>query len=173
MKSRTRVRHRAMAVATGTLMAGGMVLATGAASAVSELSPSDQQAIVSETNSLRAAAGVSALTWSSTLAASAQAWADNPASTQGGSLHHDTNLTTAAENMSGAPPNQAVSQWAAEKSAYDADPNHDPFGNAAGYQEWGHYYNMINKNWHQIGCGSKSGVPVSGSGVVTVCRYGP
>jgi hypothetical protein len=73
--------------------------------------------------------------------------------------------------MSGYPPGQAVGSWAAEKSAYDADSNHDYTTNPAGYQRWGHYYNMIDSRFSRMGCGAKSGVPISGAGWVVVCRY--
>ncbi|WP_097224785.1 MULTISPECIES: CAP domain-containing protein [unclassified Streptomyces] len=47
-----------------------------------------QQAILSETNGVRRQVGQSPLTWGDSLAKAAQAWADAPASTAGGSLHH-------------------------------------------------------------------------------------
>ncbi|WP_280701757.1 CAP domain-containing protein [Kitasatospora sp. GP82] len=167
-----------MAIVAVALMTGGTILAPAATATVSnsaglpaEISAAEQQAILSETNSVRQQAGQSALTWDSALAAEAQSWADDPASTSGGQLHHAA-ISNAAENMSGYPPNQATGQWASEKSVYDADPNHDPFANQAGYYRWGHYYNMINGSYHRMGCGAKSGVPISGAGWVTVCRYG-
>ncbi|MFG2981875.1 CAP domain-containing protein [Streptomyces sp. NPDC048258] len=163
-----------MTVLAATLMTGGMVLATGSASnsAVlpAELTPAEQQAMLSETNDVRQQASQPPLTWDAALATEAQAWADDPASTEGGSLHHAT-IDNAAENMSGYPPNQAVGEWASEKSAYDADPNHDT--DSPGYQTWGHYYNMIDSRWHKMGCGATSGVPIPGGGWVVVCRYGP
>ncbi|MFE6845314.1 CAP domain-containing protein [Streptomyces sp. NPDC057686] len=177
MKTFPRVHHRASALVAAALMTGGMALATGATATVShsavrpaELSPAEQQAIVTETNAVRQQADQPPLTWDATLAAEAQAWADDPASTAGGELHHAP-LGNAAENMSGYQPGQATGQWAAEKSDYDADPNHDYVTNRAGYQKWGHYYNMIDSKWHKIGCGAKSGVPIPGGGWVVVCRY--
>ncbi|MFF1597497.1 CAP domain-containing protein [Streptomyces mirabilis] len=44
--------------------------------------------MVSETNGVRRQAGQSPLTWDDSLAKAAQAWADAPAFTAGGSLHH-------------------------------------------------------------------------------------
>ncbi|MEU1199151.1 CAP domain-containing protein [Streptomyces sp. NPDC005813] len=166
MKSSTRIHRRATAAVAAALMATGTFLTTNASAAVSDISASDQDAIVSETNSVRQAAGQSPLAWDDSLAKDAQAWADNPASTAGGGLHHDS-IDNAAENMSSAGPGQATGQWASEKSAYDADSDHDP--NSQGYMtKWGHYYNMIQSGYTKIGCGSKSDVP---TGSVTVCRY--
>ncbi|MFI9275266.1 CAP domain-containing protein [Kitasatospora sp. NPDC052896] len=172
MRNPTRVHHRAANIFATALMTGGMMLATVATATVShaaefpaaQISPGDQQAILSETNSVRAQAGQSGLTWDGGLASAAQSWADNPASTAGGSLHHGP-TGNAAENMSSAGPRQATGHWASEKSAYDSDPNHDPYANQAGYYRWGHYYNMINPSYSKMGCGAKSGV--------TVCRYAP
>ncbi|MGE7435106.1 MULTISPECIES: CAP domain-containing protein [Kitasatospora] len=152
-------------------MTGGMMLATVATATVShaaefpaQISPGDQQTMLSQTNSVRAQAGQSGLSWDGGLASEAQSWADNPASTAGGTLHHGS-ISNAAENMSSGGPGQATGQWASEKSAYDSDPNHDPYANQAGYQRWGHYYNMINPSYSKMGCGARSGV--------TVCRYAP
>ncbi|KOU13755.1 hypothetical protein ADK52_37835 [Streptomyces sp. WM6372] len=178
MRNLTRVHHRAGAFAAAALMAAGAMLATGATATVAgsavrpaEISPDQQQAILAETNSVRQKADQQPLTWDSSLAAQAQAWADNPASTEGGRLNHAP-LGSAAENISGYPPDQATGSWAAEKSAYDADPNHDYQSNPAGYRMWGHYYNMIDAKWHTMGCGAKSGVPIQGEGWIVVCLYG-
>ncbi|WP_377270085.1 CAP domain-containing protein [Peterkaempfera sp. SMS 1(5)a] len=141
------------------------MLATSASAAVSSISPSDQQAIVNETNALREQAGAPPLSWDDGVAAAAQSWADNPLSTPNGpgSLGHSPSFN-GAENMSTAGPAAATGQWAAEKSKYDADPNHDP--NSSGYKtQWGHYWNMIQSRFTKIGCGARSGV--------TVCQYRP
>lgn len=174
MKNSTLLHRRAATIVAAALLTGGTILTTGASAlttgasaTVSEVSPSDQQAIVSETNSVRQQAGQSPLTWDDSLAKAAQDWADNPESTAGGSLHHGP-MSNAAENISSSSATQATGQWAAEKSAYDADPNHDT--DSPGYRKWGHYYNMINERYGKIGCGTKSGVP---TGSITVCQYAP
>ncbi|WP_406511432.1 CAP domain-containing protein [Streptomyces sp. NBC_00161] len=156
-----------MAVAA-TLMAGGMVLGAGAtaSAAVStslpaEVSPADQAAILSSTNAIRETEGAPPIAWDAALASGAQAWADNPASHASG-LAHDTSFNNGAENMSSVAPSQAVSQWAGEKAAYDAaGPNWNT--NDPGYRNWGHYWNMVQKNYTKMGCGATTGV--------TVCRY--
>ncbi|MET8627128.1 CAP domain-containing protein [Kitasatospora sp. NPDC004669] len=177
MKNPTRAHRRVTTAVAAALMTGGMMLTTVATATVSnsagyptQISPAEQQSILSETNSVRQQAGQPSLTWDSGLASAAQAWADNPASTAGGQLHHGS-ISNAAENMSGAAPAQATGQWASEKAAYDAAPNHDT--NSAGYYTWGHYYNMINGNYHRMGCGAKSGVSIPGPGWVVVCQYAP
>ncbi|WP_405705187.1 CAP domain-containing protein [Streptomyces sp. NBC_00069] len=156
-----------MAVAA-TLTAGGMVLGAGAtaSAAVStslpaEVSPADQAAILSSTNAIRQTEGAPPIAWDAALASGAQAWADNPASHASG-LAHDTSFNNGAENMSSVAPSQAVSQWAGEKAAYDAaGPNWNT--NDPGYRNWGHYWNMVQKNYTKMGCGATTGV--------TVCRY--
>ncbi|WP_329316018.1 CAP domain-containing protein [Streptomyces sp. NBC_01278] len=156
-----------MAIAA-TLMVGGLVVGAGstASAAVPRLpaavSPADQTAIVNDTNAIRQTEGAPPIAWDADLASGSQSWADNPASLAGGGLKHDPSFTNGAENMSGAGPSQAVSQWAGEKAAYDAaGPNWDT--NSPGYRNWGHYWNMVQKNYTKMGCGAAAGV--------TVCRY--
>ncbi|WP_079063060.1 CAP domain-containing protein [Streptacidiphilus griseoplanus] len=165
MKKASRIRHQAGAVIAAGLLAGSTVLATGASAAVASISPGDQQTIVNETNAIREKAGAPPLTWDASVAAEAQAWADNPDSTPNGpgSLKHSPSFN-GAENMSTVGPAAATAQWAAEKARYDADPDHDP--NSAGYKtQWGHYWNMIQSRFTKIGCGARTGV--------TVCQYRP
>ncbi|MEU1030603.1 CAP domain-containing protein [Streptomyces mirabilis] len=88
MENPTLLHRRAATIVAAALSTGGTILTTGASATVSEVSPSDQQAIVSETNGVRRQAGQSPLPWDDSLAKAAQAWADAPASTAGGSLHH-------------------------------------------------------------------------------------
>ncbi|MGW2994622.1 CAP domain-containing protein [Streptomyces sp. NPDC001193] len=156
-----------MAIAA-TLMAGGMVLGAGATASAavssglpSEVSPADQAALLSDTNAIRQTEGASPIAWDAALASGAQSRADNPASHASG-LAHDNGFNNGAENMSSAGPSQAVSQWGGEKAAYDAaGPDWDT--NSPGYRNWGHYWNMVQKNYTKMGCGAAAGV--------TVCRY--
>ncbi|MDH6538618.1 pathogenesis-related protein 1 [Streptomyces sp. SPB4] len=163
MTNHSRANRRVMTIAA-TLMAGGMLLGAGStasAAVPAEVSPGDQTAIVNDTNAIRQTEGAPAIAWDAGLASGAQSWADNPASHAGG-LAHDTSFNNGAENMSSAGPSSAVSQWAGEKAAYDAaGPNWDT--NSPGYRNWGHYWNMVQKNYTKMGCGAASGV--------TVCRY--
>ncbi|MFE3786213.1 CAP domain-containing protein [Streptomyces goshikiensis] len=156
-----------MAIAA-TLMVGGLVWGAGptAFAAVSaglpaEVSPADQAALLGDTNAIRQKEGAPPISWDKGLASGSQSWADNPGSHAGG-LKHDLGFNDGAENMSSAGPSQSVSQWAGEKAAYDeAGPNwntDDP-----SYRYWGHYWNMVQKNYTRMGCGAADGV--------TVCRY--
>lgn len=88
MENPTLLHRRAATIVAAALSTGGTILTTGASATVSEVSPSDQHAIVSETNGVRRQAGQSPLTWDDSLAKAARAWVDAPASTAGGSLHH-------------------------------------------------------------------------------------
>ncbi|MFB6808204.1 CAP domain-containing protein [Streptomyces sp. NPDC056387] len=151
------------------LMAGGLVVGAGSTASATvsaglpaEVSPADQTALVNDTNAIRQTEGAPPIAWDAALASGAQSWADNPASHPGGGLAHDNSFNNGAENMSTVGPSQAVSQWAGEKAAYDAaGPDWDT--NSPGYRNWGHYWNMVQKNYTKMGCGAASGV--------TVCRY--
>jgi uncharacterized protein YkwD len=167
MKNPVLLHRRAATIVAAALLTGGTVLARGAAATVSNVSPSDRHAIVPETDSVRQQAGQSPLTWDDSLAEAAQDWADAPASTAGGTLHHGP-MSNAAQNISSSPAASATGRWASEKAAYEADPDHDT--DRPGYQKWGHYYNMINERYRKIGCGTKSGVL---AGSITVCQYAP
>ncbi|MER5809398.1 CAP domain-containing protein [Streptomyces sp. NPDC002033] len=164
--ARTRRRTVTMAAA---LMAAGTMLGAGPTASVAfsaglpaEVSPAEQAALLNDTNAIRQSEGAPPLAWDGAFASGAQAWADNPASLAGGSLRHDEGFNDGAENISGTGPSQAVAQWAGEKAAYDAaGPNwntDDP-----GYRNWGHYWNMVQKNYTRMGCGAAAGI--------TVCRY--
>ncbi|MDX3539000.1 CAP domain-containing protein [Streptomyces sp. MB09-01] len=134
---------------------------------------------------------VVSLAWNPKLACDAQAWADDPASSQGGTLHHSSRATNgnAGENLFNAYPgpprpmmalDPAVSfSWIAEKSKFDAD-NNAPVNSSASpgtnYRAWGHYSQMVwmspASSTTEIGCGVKQGVPVASStGWILVCRY--
>ncbi|MFF5973945.1 CAP domain-containing protein [Streptomyces sp. NPDC012769] len=124
--------------------------------------------------------------WDPKIACDAQAWADDPASSAGGTLHHSSRATNGdqGENLFHAWPGPARPtmaldpsldySWTAEKPEFDAD-NNAPI-NDNNYRVWGHYSQMV---WMSpaspttaIGCGVKEGVPVSGrTGWILVCRY--
>ncbi|MCY0959052.1 CAP domain-containing protein [Streptomyces sp. H27-H5] len=170
----TRTHRRATAAVATALMAGGLLLATGASATVaasaslpSAVSPADQQAMLAETNSVRQQNGQPPLGWDGGLANQAQGWADDPQSSAGNELNHSS--INVAENISSVGPDGAVGQWASEKAAYDAaGPDHDT--NSDGYRNWGHYYNMVQPHSTKMGCGARSGADVQG-GWVTVCHY--
>ncbi|MFF6777581.1 CAP domain-containing protein [Streptomyces sp. NPDC012637] len=131
---------------------------------------------------------VVSVSWDPKLACDAQAWADGPASSAGGTLHHSgfEDRGREGENLLNSYPGPARPlvavdpavhySWTAEKAAFDADGNAPVDG--TNYRVWGHYSQMV---WMSsasptttIGCGVKEGVPVSGNtGWILVCRYAP
>ncbi|MET9031947.1 CAP domain-containing protein, partial [Streptomyces mirabilis] len=162
----------------------------------SQISAADAADIVRAHNAARQEAvqkynpglSVVSVTWNPKLACDAQAWADDPASSQGGARHHSSPATNGneGENLFNAFPGPArplmaldpsVSfSWIAEKSKFDADNNapvNKPGTNSAA---WSHYSQMVwmspTSSTTSIGCGVKQGVPVSSStGWILVCRY--
>ncbi|MEU8432600.1 CAP domain-containing protein [Streptomyces sp. NPDC029216] len=159
----------------------------------SRISASDAGAMVRAHNDARREAvqkynpglALVSLTWSPKLACDAQAWADDPASSEGGGLHHSDRATNGneGENLlnSTAPVNPLMAvdpsvnySWIAEKAKFDADGNAPVDGN--NYKVWGHYSQMV---WMSpqspttaVGCGVKEGVPTkNGTGWILVCRY--
>ncbi|MFJ9793894.1 CAP domain-containing protein [Streptomyces globosus] len=167
----------------------------------SQISDADAAAIVRAHNDARRAAarkfnpGLTAtpVVWDAKVACDAQAWADDPASSAGGRLHHSSRATNGnqGENLLNSSPGPArplialdpsVSfSWMAEKPQFDAD-NNAPVnsGAAAGtnFKAWGHYSQIVWMNpaspTTKVGCGVKEGVPVGSSGAtgwILVCRY--
>ena len=120
-------------------------------------------------NQERAAVGVPPLVWSNSLAAGAQTWAQNLATT--GNFAHDPNRPNGVgENIAGFFPSSGVGQgqslWVNEKK--------DWHGGVLTPENWsptGHYTQMVWKNTQEVGCGTGSGDghPFS----ILVCRYSP
>jgi pathogenesis-related protein 1 len=125
-------------------------------------------------NRERTAVGVEPLTWSNSIAAGAQTWAQNIATT--GKFVHDpvhTGLTCKGpcygENIAGffngvSEPNGGQSLWVAEKSQYHGGPS---------FYAVGHYTQMVWQNSREIGCGT---APPGAGGLaysILVCRYSP
>ena len=128
-------------------------------------------------NGPRAAVGVSPLTWSTTLAASAQSWADAlQAQDCGGG--HDFN-TPYGENIywqwgsgggSGliSSPADATRWWAAEADDYDYNSNQCASGETCS-----HYTQLVWAKTTAVGCGVSSCVESDRQTDVWVCRYDP
>ncbi|MFF4581519.1 CAP domain-containing protein [Streptomyces sp. NPDC001373] len=160
----------------------------------SQVGAADADALVRAHNDARLAAvqkynpglAPTSVTWSPKLACDAQAWADDPASSQGGGLHHSSRATNGneGENLLNSSPGPArpmlamdpsVSySWMAEKTAFDTDKN--AVVDSSNYKVWGHYSQIVwmspQSPTTQIGCGVKEGVPVGGgTGWILVCRY--
>ena len=129
-------------------------------------------------NSERAAVGVAPLTWSASLAAGAQTWAQHLATT--GQFAHDpvhTGLSCTGpcygENIAGffndvSEPNGGQSKWVAEKSLYHGGPS---------FYAVGHYTQMVWQKTKQVGCGTAppNGQPSPRGHAfsILVCRYDP
>ena len=122
-------------------------------------------------NQERAAVGVQPLTWSDTLAASAQSWAQHLATS--GEFKHSPD-TSYGENLAGftlaegvSAPGGGQSLWVEEKSNYV--PGTPILEN--NFRNIGHYTQMVWKDTTQVGCGTATdnGHPFS----ILVCQYTP
>ncbi len=129
-------------------------------------------------NDERDAVGVPPLTWSSSLAANAQSWANHlttlglicdperpdlvpPKPICDTTLHGAKNENIAAGLADFNSPEELALLWADEKEKYDAGQRSGP--------GIGHYTAMVWKNTQEIGCGFAS----SGQMDFLVCRYSP
>lgn len=127
-------------------------------------------------NSERAAVRVAPLTWSNSLAAAAQTWAQHLATTK--QFKHDTvntgGYTGIGENIAGYfndvsgkdqwGNDQGQSKWVAEKSLYTGGPS---------FYAVGHYTQMVWANTKQVGCGAAPPSPGGHPYGILVCRYEP
>lgn len=122
--------------------------------------------ITSAHNDVRAQVGVGALAWSNEIGAYAQAWAEHLAG-NGCQLAHHSGGKPYGENLFwGSQPSTAaavVTQWAAERSAYD-----HATGACSG--TCGHYTQLVWSKSTALGCGVAS---CAGGGEIWVCNYDP
>lgn len=141
----------------------------------SSISTKDATALLAHHNSIRKEKGEDALTWSTTLAAYAQQWADYLAQKNNGEIKHrdecGQNGQTYGENIfwgsSSAvyPPIQASYSWYEEKKNYR-------YGkiNGSSSHNTGHYTQMIWKATRQMG----AGVAICNNGaIIVVANYYP
>lgn len=112
-------------------------------------------------NALRAKHGVPPLSWSSSLAETAQAWADGCKFE-----HSSTGLgENLAQGTTGAySPGSFVNDWYSEISSYDFTTGASTDGN-----DVGHFTQVVWKGTKQVGCG----LTTCGENDLLVCNYSP
>lgn len=115
-------------------------------------------------NTYRTLHGVPPVTWSDTVAASAQAWADTCPSGHSGSVYGE-NIAFASP-ASYNPGIGTIVQW-----WYDEEPLYD-YSNPGFSSDTGHFTQVVWKGTTEIGCGFKSGC-TTGWANVWVCQYNP
>jgi uncharacterized protein YkwD len=106
------------------------------------------------------------VTWSDTVAASAQTWANNLATTNNCGLQHESQ-NTYGENLAmgtNLTPKQAVDMWAGEKNLYTWSATYSMTDFNGGS---GHYTQLVWRKSTQVGCGSAT----CGRNVVISCRF--
>ncbi len=115
-------------------------------------------------NTYRALHGVPPVTWSTTVAATAQAWADGCTYVHSGTPGVGENIAAASYILT---PQAVVDMWYGEEPLYNYS---DP-----GYYEnpgTGHFTQVVWKNTTQIGCGYVTGCAGSWPNI-WVCQYSP
>ncbi len=127
----------------------------------SAATPDEIQQWLDAHNYFRGLHGVPNVTWSETVAADAQAWADTCPSGHSGSKYGE-NLAYATYIMS---LQDVALMWYKEEPYYD-------YNNPGFSMDSGHFTQVVWKNTTQIGCGYKTGC-VSGWPIVWVCQYDP
>jgi pathogenesis-related protein 1 len=140
--------------------------------AQSRMDATSQNTILDIHNRERAAVGVPPLTWSDSVAAGAQAWADNMLSTN--VFQHSTleQLNGQGENMvagmgANYPLLELIQGWVNEKQYYHGQPIEGTMG--APYATYGHYTQMVWNSTTEIGCGYAT----NDQSTYFVCRYSP
>lgn len=123
--------------------------------------PAEIQEWLQAHNNYRTLHGVPPVTWSDTVAASAQAYADTCPSGHSGSVYGE-NLAWASYTMGES---GVVQLW------YDEEPLYD-YNNPGFSYDTGHFTQVVWKGTSEIGCGFASGCG-GGWPNVWVCQYNP
>lgn len=116
-------------------------------------------------NNYRTLHGVPSVSWSETVATSAQAYADT-CPTSHSSLGYGENLAWASP-ASYNPGISAIVQW-----WYDEEPDYD-YNDPGFSSETGHFTQVVWKGTTEIGCGFATGCSTSNRANVWVCQYNP
>ena len=141
---------------------------------VSTLSSSDIQTILSLHNRERSSVGNNQLSWSSTLASQAQAWADSLSKTCVPSHASMSVRKGKGENIWAGygygvwNVSEMVSDWISEKQNYTNDTN-----TCAPGAMCGHYTQVVWNTTTEIGCGITTCTESGEEGKIFVCRYDP
>ena len=122
------------------------------------LSASLESEMLAAHNALRAKHGAPPLSWSASLAQTAQAWA-NACIFQ----HSQTNYGENLAEGTGYSASQAVNDWYGEISQYD-------FNNPGYSDATGHFTQVVWKGTTKVGCGSAD---CGSDGTFYVCNYDP
>ena len=155
------MKRRTFLILGATLAISGKVvaLAPRVEGTGSQLSLAEAESLLQLHNDARAEVGVQPLTWSPKLAAQAQKWADQLASTD--SFRHSD--SSYGENLAGAGDvEQAVGLWLEEKATY----RNQPIGRSASS---GHYTQVVWSKTKYVGCGKAEGPQYD----IWVCQYDP
>ncbi|GBG89806.1 hypothetical protein CBR_g49657 [Chara braunii] len=128
---------------------------------------------VSAHNQVRSAVGVGGLTWSDTVANSAESWATTLK--QSCEMKHAQN-SGYGENLYMAwssrsisiKPSEVVKSWASEKQYYNYASN-----SCAGGKVCGHYTQVVWQNTKEVGCAIVSCMRGTSNAQIAVCRYNP
>jgi pathogenesis-related protein 1 len=165
------------ASAAGASASGGTATSSGGSSPGGDVEPADETGMTAAHNAARAAVNPPAnpaippLTWSSTVATSAQAWADKCMFMHSGNPLYGENIYAGAGSE--ATPQQVVDSWAGEAKDYDYATNTCNAGAVCG-----HYTQVVWRKSTMLGCGvtnCTTNSPFSGftNWQFWVCEYSP